>query len=108
MNSETLVKTLILTISFMGIAIFISGMIAIFYREAIGPYVHLILPIPPTGVAAYVFVFNLFQKFEDGVTSNLGTVMIEVTRATVISAVVFLFCSVVIILLVSVVNKGSA
>jgi hypothetical protein len=64
--------------------------------------INILLQIPR--VKAYVFVFNFFQKFEDGVTSNLGTVAMEITRATLISAVVFLFCSVVIILLVSVVN----
>jgi hypothetical protein len=107
MNNEILIKTLILTITFMGIAIFISGMIALFYRGAVGPYVHLILPIPPIGVAAYVFVFNFFMRYGSNGPANLRRVVMELTMATLTSAVVFLFCSVVIILLVSFFNNQS-
>jgi len=59
MQDNYLLKMLILSISFMGIAIAVMGVVAYFFKAMLAQHVPYILSIPPICVASYVFVFNL-------------------------------------------------
>lgn len=102
MGNDYLIKTLILSISFMGFSIFITGALFLFARELVSHHIHYILPIPPIGVAAYVFVFNLFVKYDGRLPTQTGAIVSEILLATLFSALIFLFCSAIIVVMVSV------
>mgnify|MGYP001238628063 CR=1 FL=1 len=55
-------KTNILTMACSGIAIAALGFLIYFFRKSADAYLPFILAVPPIGVAAYVFVFNLLSK----------------------------------------------
>ena len=63
MNTEVL-KTTILSIVTMGVVITLSGVVLYYFRDQVGQYMRYLLPIPPIGVAAYVFVYNMFGKYD--------------------------------------------
>ena len=50
-----MLKINILTIAGTGLMMLLTGLVLFFFEGS----------IPPLGVAAYVFVFNLFQRFRE-------------------------------------------
>ena len=90
----------------MGLAIFLSGIFFYIFRDSVSRYIHYILPVPPIGVAAYVFVFNLYVKFGGNLPTGMRPLAKEVVLATVASAVVFLICSLLILAATEIVRNS--
>ena len=68
------------------------------FEGSIAPYRRYFLPIPPLGVAAYVFVFNLFQHYNGELPQVAGRTVIEVVSGTAIAGAVFLVFSLALII----------
>jgi hypothetical protein len=89
MVNLAVLKTTILSIIFMGVVILMGGIILLVYKQHISPYMRYLLPIPPIGVASYVFVYNMFAKYDGHRPETvLGTLM-EICWASSISFVFF-------------------
>ena len=56
-------KTTILSIIFMGVVILLAGIALLCWKNQVAPHMWYLLPIPPIGVASYVFVYNMFSKY---------------------------------------------
>ncbi len=99
-----LAQTNILTIAFFGVVTALMGICLYFFRDSVAPYMRFLLPIPPIGVAAYVFVFNMFRNYESGLP-NAGGLFREIFTATLTSTAIFLVFSLLLIFMVQLHNQ---
>ena len=58
---EDSILTNILSIAGAGLLILLTGLSFLAFRDFISNHIRYFLPIPPIGVAAYIYVFNLYQ-----------------------------------------------
>jgi hypothetical protein len=75
----------------MGVVILLSGISLLFYKHRIASYMRYLLPIPPIGVASYVFVYNMFATYNG---QRPGTVLDTLIEIGIASGVSFIFFSV--------------
>ena len=97
-NSGAMLKINILTIAGTGLMMLLTGLLLFLFEGSIAQYRRFFLPIPPLGVAAYVFVFNLFQHYNGDLPQISGRMLIEVVSGTAIAGAVFLVFSVALII----------
>ena len=88
MNTD-MVKTTILSMLAMGIVIGLAGVVLLIFKELSVKYLRYLLPIPPIGVAAYVFVYNLFRTYEGRLPTSTIVVK-EILWASLISFLVYI------------------
>lgn len=69
MNDEML-KVNILSITSAGLLMLLTGLLLYIFRDVVSRNVRFFLPVPPLGVAAYVFVFNLFAFYDGNLPGN--------------------------------------
>ena len=63
---EDVMKLHVLTIAALGLLMLVTGLVLYFFRDAISSNMRFFLPIPPIGVASYIFVINLFRDLRWG------------------------------------------
>ena len=88
MNDEML-KVNILSITSAGLLMLLTGLLLYVFRDVVTRNVRFFLPVPPLGVAAYVFVFNLFAFYNGNLPGNFGDTVRELVTSAAISGVVF-------------------
>jgi hypothetical protein len=96
---EQILKVNILAITLAGALIGLGGIALYFTRSFISSRIRYFLPIPPIGVAAYVFVFNMF-KFYNASLPSFSYILIDVLLSTLTSALIFFLLVVVMILII--------
>ncbi|CAF3368883.1 unnamed protein product [Rotaria socialis] len=96
---EEILKINTLSITFAGVLIAVGGIILYFTRSFISSRLRYFLPIPPIGVAAYVFVFNMF-KFYNASLPRFSSIVIEILLSTLTSALAFLLLVVLMVLII--------
>ena len=94
------VKTTILSIIFMGVVIMLAGIILFIYKQQIVPYMRFLLPIPPIGVASYVFVYNMFSKYDGQSPGTAWVTLMEICWASGISFIFFFVFTLILVFLV--------
>ncbi|MDJ0828277.1 MAG: hypothetical protein QNI92_00420 [Desulfobacterales bacterium] len=100
--SSTLLKITTLSIVFMGVVILLAGIALLLFQKQIAPYMRYLLPIPPIGVAAYVFVYNMFAKYDGKLPGTVLDSIKEICLASVLSFVFFLIFTVILVFMVDV------
>ena len=85
-----------LAIIFCGLTMAGLGFFVFFVKESVAPNVRYFLPIPPVGVVAYIFVFNMFRKYNGQFPTSLVKIVSEISIATIVSAAFFLAFAVVL------------
>jgi hypothetical protein len=85
---DKILKVNVLSITLAGALIGLGGIVLYFTRSLISSRVRYFLPMPPIGVAAYVFVFNMF-KFYNASLPSFSDILIDVLLSTLIAAVTF-------------------
>ena len=81
----------IYAIALSGILMLFAGLLLYLFQEQLaGGNIRYFLPIPPTAVAAYVFVFNTF-KYHDGAMPQTRELLVEIAMASGCTLAVFLF-----------------
>ena len=90
---EDVLKLHMLTIAALGILMFVTGLALYFFRDSISGNLRYFLPIPPIGVASYIFVFNMFRTHDGSLPEGALGVLREVAFATLIVAGVFFLFS---------------
>jgi len=88
MDKEIL-KINLLAIAGSGLLMLIAGIFLFFFRERIASCLRFFLPIPPLGVAAYVFVFNMLKDYNGNLPPERWKIVSEVLYSTIISAIIF-------------------
>ncbi|MBU8849719.1 MAG: hypothetical protein KOO64_09255 [Desulfobacterales bacterium] len=90
MENEIL-KINIISIATSGLLILIFGIALYYFRSSLNnETLRFFLPIPPIGVAAYVYVFNMLKCYDCNLPEKSTTLFYELFIATVISGTVFL------------------
>ena len=67
----------------------LTGILLYLFRDVVTKNLRYFLPVPPLGVAAYVFVFNLFNFYGGNLPGNVGEIARELILSAIISGVVF-------------------
>jgi hypothetical protein len=94
-----MLKVNMLSITLAGFFIGLGGIALYCARAFISSRVRYFLPIPPIGVAAYVFVFNMF-KFYNASLPSFSAVIIDVLLSTLIAALAFFVLDVFMIVII--------
>ena len=69
---EDFLKLNMLTIAASGFLILLTGVLLYVFRDPVSRNLSFFLPIPPIGVAAYIFVFNMFRYYEGATRERMG------------------------------------
>lgn len=88
MNQDVL-KVNMLSIAVAGLLIMLTGVILYIFRDQIYDNVRFFMPLPPIGVAAYIFVFNMYRHYDGTIPGGTWSAMKEVILSTAIAAVAF-------------------
>ena len=88
MNLEIL-KTNMLSIAVAGFLILLTGVALYLFRDQVSENVRYFLPIPPLGVAAYIFVFNTYNHYNGDLPGGVWAAAKEVLYGTAIAAISF-------------------
>jgi len=86
---DEMLKVNILTITVAGLLMLLTGLCLLVFRDAVSKDIRFFLPIPPLGVAAYVFVFNMFRYYDGNLPGNVWDTIGELVLSAVVSGVVF-------------------
>ena len=98
MENEIL-KINVLSIAISGFLMLVAGIILYYFRQQLtGGSLRFFLPIPPIGVAAYIFVFNMFKHYECSLPDNPASILFEMFIATIVSAGVFFIFTAILVL----------
>ena len=84
-----MLKINILSIAGIGLMMLLTGLLLFVFEDSIAQYRRFFLQIPPLGVAAYVFVFNVFQHYNGKLPERPGLTMMEVLSGTAVAGAVF-------------------
>jgi hypothetical protein len=88
MNQDIL-KVNMLSIAVAGFLILLTGVILYIFRDQVYDHVRFFMPLPPIGVAAYIFVFNMYRHYDGTLPNGPGSAAKEIIYATAISAIAF-------------------
>ncbi len=97
--------TNILSIAGAGLLIFISGLIFLLFRDFAFRNIRFFLPLPPIAVAAYIYVFNLYQSNNGEITGNLSNLVKEIVLSTGVISISFAAFTGLLILFVNLFKK---
>lgn len=100
-----LLKTNILSIISSGLVMALLGFVLYLFRDAAAPYMRFLLTIPPVGVAAYIYIFNLYRKFNGVLPQDRFQVLLDLLVATVTAAGVFIVFSALLLLLIGILSR---
>jgi len=96
----TILKTTILSIVFMGVVIVLAGIASLYWKDQIAPHMRYLLPIPPIGVASYVFVYNMYSKYGGTRPGPLADSIKEIVWASGISSLSFFIFTLILVFMV--------
>src|SRR5574341_617257 len=86
---DEMLKVNILSILAAGFLMLLTGLLLYLFKDVVSRNVRFFLPVPPLGVAAYVFVFNMFAFYNGKLPDNIWDTVSELVTSAVISGVVF-------------------
>lgn len=86
---EDLLKINMITIAASGVLIFLTGLLLYLFRDTVSNNLRYFLPIPPIGVAAYIYVFNMFSHYMGHLPENTATTIREIIISSTITFTVF-------------------
>jgi hypothetical protein len=96
MNPE-LLKTNVLSIAVAGLLILLMGIVLYLFREQIAGNVRFFMPIPPLAVAAYIFVFNMYNHYDGRLPEGEWVAAKEILYSTAIAGLSFGVFSILIL-----------
>jgi hypothetical protein len=104
MESEV-IKTNLLAIAVSGFLTMLAGVILYFFRSSISTNIRYLLQVPPLGVAAYIFSFNLFRYYNGSLPDNFSITAREIIYSTLISASIFFIFTVMFVLIIGYIDR---
>jgi len=104
MESED-VKTNLLAIAVSGLLTMLAGTVLYYFRSSISDNMRYLLQIPPLGVAAYIFAFNLFRYYNGSLPERFADTAREIVYSTLISAGVFFIFTLMFVLIIGFVDR---
>jgi hypothetical protein len=99
------IKTNLLAIAVSGLLTMLAGITLYFFRGSITTNIRYLLQIPPLGVAAYIFAFNLFRFYNGNLPDKFAITAREIILSTLVSASIFFIFTVMFVLIISYVDS---
>ena len=99
------IKTNLLAIAVSGFLTMLAGITLYLFRGSISGNIRYLLQIPPLGVAAYIFSFNLFRYYNGSLPERFADTAKEIVYSTLISAGIFFIFTVLFIIIISFVDR---
>jgi len=99
-----ILKTTILSVIFMGVVILLAGIALLLWKNQIAPHMRYLLPIPPIGVASYVFVYNMFSHYGGTRPGAFTDIAKEIVWASGISSVSFFVFTLILVFMVDLIK----
>lgn len=100
MENEIL-KINILSIAVSGLLMLAAGIILYYFKHNLAGGMRFYLPIPPIGVAAYIFTFNMFKHFGGNVPDR-STMVWELLMATLVSSFFFFIFTAILLVVIDI------
>jgi hypothetical protein len=104
MNPDVL-KINMLSIAAAGFLILLTGITLYFFRSEVSANIRFFLPIPPLGVAAYIFVFNMYSHYDGNLPQGKWAAAREILYSTAIAAVAFGVFALLIVVIISFIKR---
>ena len=104
MESEV-IKSNLLAIAVSGFLTMLAGIALYLFRGSIATNIRFLLQIPPLGVAAYIFAFNLFRYYNGTLPDSFALTAREIVISTLVSGGVFFIFTVLFVIIISFVSK---
>ncbi len=86
---QDVLRTNMLAIAVAGLLMFLTGILLYIFRDNISDNVRFFLPIPPLGVASYIFVFNMYTHYNGSLPEGNWATTKEILYSSVIAGVAF-------------------
>ncbi len=97
---KELLKVNILAIAIAGFLMLLLGSSLYLFRDAVMKNIRFFLPVPPLGVAAYVFVFNLFKYYNCDLPEQRSDILMEILYSTAIATLIFAAFTTLLIIII--------
>jgi len=104
MNPEVL-KTNVLSVAVAGLLMLITGIALYLFRDQISDNIRFFMPIPPLAVAAYIFVFNMYNYYEGQLPEDSWVAVKEILYSTAIAGLSFGIFVLLILLIVNFIKR---
>ena len=104
MESEV-AKTNLLAIAVSGLLTMLAVLILYFFRSSISTNMRYLLQIPPLGVAAYIFAFNLFRYYNGSLPDKFSITAREIVVSTMVSAGIFFIFTVLFVIIIGYIDR---
>jgi hypothetical protein len=89
MMQQELLRTNMLAIAGAGLLMFAVGILLYIFRDNVSDNIRFFLPIPPLGVASYIFVFNLYNFYNGTLPEGLWATAKEIIYSSLVAGVAF-------------------
>lgn len=86
---QELLRINTLAIALAGLVLLLTGIALFLFRDHITENLRFFIQLPPIGVSAYIFVFNLYRHYDGSLPDDLWSLAREIIYSTAIVAVVF-------------------
>lgn len=104
MNQDIL-KVNMLSIAVAGLLILITGVVLYVFREQVADNIRFFMPLPPIGVAAYIFVFNLYGHYDGTLPGGTWDAVKELLVGTAVAAVAFGIFTLLLVAIIELVRR---
>lgn len=104
MEQEVL-KTNLLSIAVAGFLMALTGIILYLFRNELAGSVRYLMPIPPLGVASYIFVFNMYRFYGGSSPENFMDTLKEVLISTAVSAFFFGIFTLLLVVVITLIKR---
>lgn len=102
---DDLLKANLLAIAVTGLLLLITGTTFYLFRNHLVGISRYITPIPPLGIAAYIFVFNLYRHYSNDLPLHTWDMVKEIVYSTVLAAFIFGLFSVFLVIIIETVKS---
>lgn len=102
---EQVLKTNLLAIAVTGLLLLLAGIVLYIFRAQIAGNSRYVMSLPPLGVAAYVFVFNMYRHYDGSLTLRNWDIAREIVYSTVFAALVFGTFTLLMIVIIEVIRR---
>jgi hypothetical protein len=89
MMEQDVLRTNMLAIAVAGLLMLLTGVLLYIFRDSISDNVRFFLPIPPLGVASYIFVFNMYRFYNGNLPEGNWATAKEILYSTAIAGLAF-------------------
>lgn len=83
----------------------LAGITLYYFRGSISTNIRYLLQIPPLGVAAYIFAFNLFRYYDGNLPDSNWITAKEIVISTLISGGVFFIFTFLFVVIIGIIDR---